>query len=238
MDRAAIIDEIRRAAATNGGIAPGQRQFEKLSGIASGQWRGKFWVRWSEALTEAGFEPNRLTEAIPREQILGCLAELTRRYGRFPTHAEVLIERERDKAFPHHTVFARIGKQHERISALREFASARPKFADILALLPEWSPSVESLPTASTAMSGEGYVYMLKLGQHYKVGKTFSVPRRHREIALELPEKPDVIHAIRTDDPTGIEAYWHRRFAEKRTNGEWFALNAEDVKAFRLRKFM
>lgn len=238
MDREAILDAIRRAAETNDGIAPGQELFERLSGISSGQWRGKLWLRWSDALKEAGFQPNRLKEALPRERILACLAELTRKHGRFPTHAEVVMERERDKSFPHHTVFTRIGKQYERIEALREFASANPEFADIASLLQKAVPSLESPSTADTTVAGEGYVYMLKLGQHYKVGKTFSVPRRHRQIALELPEKPDVVHTIRTDDPAGIEAYWHRRFAGKRTNGEWFALSPEDVKAFRRRKFM
>ncbi|MCA9485070.1 MAG: GIY-YIG nuclease family protein [Nitrospina sp.] len=72
----------------------------------------------------------------------------------------------------------------------------------------------------------------------YKIGKTNHLGRRKYEINLSLPESIKEIHSIRTDDPSGIEAYWHNRFKEKRRKGEWFELSTDDVKMFKRRNFM
>ncbi|MFY9554652.1 MAG: GIY-YIG nuclease family protein [Blastocatellia bacterium] len=82
------------------------------------------------------------------------------------------------------------------------------------------------------------FVYLLKARNFYKIGRSNALGRRERELAIQLPEKANTGHVIRTDDPIGIEAYGHKRFESKRRNGEWFELSAADVKAFRRRQFM
>jgi hypothetical protein len=63
-----------------------------------------------------------------------------------------------------------------------------------------------------------GVVYLMKSGRYYKIGRSNSAGRRAYELAILLPEPLKLVHAIETDDPPGIERYWHERFADRRAN--------------------
>lgn len=210
------------------------------TGIRESDWRGRYWARWNDVLKDAGFGPNKLTEAREDPVLLNRFADLAIELGRLPVYSELRLRKRTDPSFPNDKTFARFGTKAQLLTRLYEHCTLQPGYAAIL-------PLIEAeLKTADTAADQtpqetdflEGFVYLVKMGKHYKIGKTFSVPRRHREIALELPEKLEPVHVIRTDDPSGIEAYWHKRFQAKCTNSEWFALSAEDVRTFKKRKFM
>lgn len=164
---------------------------------------------------------------------------LIRELGRFPVTDDLLLKRRNDPAFPSHKTFRRFGSTRQLASKVLEYCRSHTGFGNVVALCADIASRDQSAqPEATRQTELIGSVYLLKSGRYYKIGKTNAVGRRERELAIQLPEKARTVHVIRTDDPSGIEAYWHTRFAAKRRHGEWFELDSTDVSAFRRRKFM
>jgi hypothetical protein len=242
MTKAEIIREIRRTAAENGGTPLGWRKFATVTGIRDRDWLGRYWARWSDALREAGYEPNELTKAHGESALLDKYAKLSLQFGRLPTQADIRLETSRGLDFPDwKTLTRRFGGKPGLVAKLREYCIARPEYEPVVALCNKYVPrGGEETDEDQPAALQFGFVYLIKHGsrREYKIGRTSNALRREGEIGIELPEKANPIHVIQTDDAPGIEAYWHKRFAEKRKNGEWFELNAADVAAFKRRRFM
>lgn len=231
-----IVSEIRRLAALNGGQAPGNQAFVSATGIIESKWRGKYWARWGDALIEAGFEPNAWTGKSDADAILAGVIAAARHYGHFPTNDEISMLRASDQSIPApKTIQGNLGGRAERIAAIRQFIGDKPEYADVLAMLPSVASPRSAPPPGTKAV--DGHVYLIKSGEFYKVGRSDELERRVKEIRIALPDAATLVHAITTDDPPGIEAYWHRRFADRRANGEWFKLTPDDLKAFMRRKF-
>jgi hypothetical protein len=237
MDIEHIISEIRRTAQANRGNALGRQRFEAVTGIRFHDWFGRHWTQWSDAVREAGLEPNRMSEAYGEEVLLEKLVLLTRRLKRVPTDGELRLATKNDSTFPSHSAFRRLGLKPERVSRVISFCECRSEYNDVAAL---WKSVAVSEPPPDAevrcpAPSAVGYVYLFKHGtrREYKVGRTNNPLRREGELGIQLPEKLAPVHHIKTDDPAGIESYWHTRFATKRKEGEWFALTPDDVRAFK-----
>lgn len=242
MNKEHILAEIKRTASQNGGVALGKDRFFQETGIKTSDWLGKYWARWGDAVREAGLTPNTLQVAYEDELLLEKCVDLTRELGHIPVSTEFAMKARQDKSFPSKNTFYRFGNKQQFIKTIIEYCKDKQGYEDVLTIANSQVADIvetnENFDPGNKYEEVIAYVYMLKAGRNYKIGRSNSFDRRSRELKIQLPEHAETVHVIRTDDAIGIEAYWHKRFEGKRKNGEWFELNAQDVKAFKRRKFM
>jgi hypothetical protein len=236
-----ILEEIRRTATLNGGAPLGKQKFFAATGIKDSDWLARYWTKWSDAIKDAGYQPNQMNLAYAEEHLLEQYGSLVRQLGRIPTSPEVKMQARNDENFPSHNTFSRFGNKSALLSKLFDFCRSNDNYSDLLPILAPVAGSLdaqESEDSASNAPTENGYVYLMLFGAEYKIGSSNSVERRFREIKTQMPYEGKIIHSIATGDPDGIEAYWHNFFKDKRLNGEWFKLSLSDVRYFKKRKLM
>jgi hypothetical protein len=96
-----VIREIQRLAEQNGGVPVGVERFVAETGFPEYLFKGRLWVSWSEAVREAGYEPNPFGVArLDDDHLLRRLAELTRKLGKLPTKAHIRMEGRASAGFP------------------------------------------------------------------------------------------------------------------------------------------
>ncbi len=222
----------------NHGSPLGKGRFEAETGIKESDWSGRYWTKWGDAVVEAGYAPNKMQEAYSSEDILKTFISFIQELGHYPTVAEIKMKSRTDSDFPSHNTFNKLGSKSERARRVVEYCE---KVSDLQGVVELCKPLASSAPTdepIDNQLETFGFVYLLKSGKYFKIGRSVCAEKRKYEIQLQLPEELKMVHKIKTDDPVGIEAYWHGRFADKRKRGEWFDLTSEEINAFRRRKFM
>jgi len=231
VERAEILEVIRRTAQANGGVPLGEDRLVEI-GIPPAVW-GRYWPRLSAAQREAGVEPNKKNEAVPEEDALAHLVKFIREIGAIPTSRERVVKHHQDPRFPSERIWKRLGPNNRLLVRLLRYAETHPGHEDVVALCSARHTSEPPVAGKVPAVAF-GSVYLLKgPGSRYKIGRTNAFGRRRRELSIQLPFDTRKVHVIETDDPAGVEAYWHQRFATKRINSEWFELDAADVAAFK-----
>lgn len=232
--RERILSEIKRIAKANGDQPPGSRTFQNETSIRPYDWNGKYWARWSDALIEAGFLPNKFNAKADSSVLLKKISEACRHFNKLPTASEFKLYRVIDSDFPSYsTLQTNFGSKNGIVEKLKVWLEQNMEYSDVNEYLPELKPTEIS----RVQKKSDGFVYLIKSGQFYKIGRGEELEKRVKQIRTALPDASTLEHSIRTDDPSGIEAYWHRRFEDKRANGEWFKLTIQDVAAFKKRKF-
>lgn len=236
MDKKQILDMIRRMAEADRGKSPGSQRFESETGVKKNDWYPKYWLRWGDAVREAGCESNLFSTSYDPEVLIRKYIDLIRELKNFPIEGQLMVKRKGDKTFPDRAAFKRLGSKSQRAARVLEYCRTHEGFEDVVpfcAQVVTFGPL--DVGEESTEGHSSGYVYLVRHGarREYKIGRTNNPIRREGEISIALPEQLEPVHRIKTDDPAGVERYWHVRFAEKRKNGEWFALSTEDVRAFK-----
>jgi hypothetical protein len=77
-----------------------------------------------------------------------------------------------------------------------------------------------------------GWVYLFRAENGLvKIGKTVNHPcYRLKAINAASPIQSVLIHKIKTNHITWLESKLHRRYADKRVRGEWFALEDKNIR--------
>src|ERR1700682_5064450 len=121
MDKEYILNEIKRTAEANGGKPLGVANFFRETGIKDSDWRGKVWVRWGDAVREAGFEPNQMQAAYDEALLLEKYIALVRDLGHFPTRDELRIKAYSDGTFPNDKTVRRRGSNEELAEKIKNY---------------------------------------------------------------------------------------------------------------------
>lgn len=229
-----ILEELKRVTSELG-RTPGKQVFEKLTGIKESDWSGVHWPRWNDLIRDAGLEPNTMQARSDENSLLAQLYEMVGMLSHFPTQPELSLLCRTRPDYPSKNTFRNVlGPKNQMIQRLKDWATERHPEDPIIDLL--IVSEVNAISASPEAMKN-GWVYLLRSGSFVKIGRSDQVEMRVKEITIAMPEKVEMVHAIETDDPAGIEAYWHRRFASRRMNGEWLKLDPSEVKAFKRRKY-
>jgi hypothetical protein len=234
-NRDQILQAVKDAAHMESIGTIGQGRFTTVTGICEAEWK-YYWPRWNDVLAEAGLALGFKVKKLDDTELVAALIPLIRERGKWPAPADFRIYGRQHPGFPDYTTFRNRGNKAILVCLLLKYCTDKSEFNDIVKVCEPLTAVDQEDEKFDSQERIKGYVYLMKSGQFYKIGKSKSPDRRRSEIALLLPHDTKTVHVIATDDPDGIEQYWHQRFKDKHHRGEFFRLTNADVQAFKRRK--
>lgn len=230
-----ILRKIKNYAKENSGKTPSEKIFYEYAGIGVYDIKKCGYAYYGEIVQEAGLTPNKFDKTkYGHNQLCELFIKVLREKGKWPTRGDLDVKHHIDSSFPESaTFYKKLGLVGVLAGRILEYVDDKQGYEDVVSVCESIIEKFDKQGKLDNTNEKIGEVYLYKSGRYYKIGKTFDTVRRGKEIRLELPEKLNLVHTIKTDDPSGIEAYWHRRFDSKRMNGEWFDLNSADKNAFK-----
>ena len=92
-----------------------------------------------------------------------------------------------------------------------------------------WHHLPFSIQSDKDTTNSHRFIYILKSGEHYKVGITKDVKKRMRELQTGDPVRHMFVCSSFSKDASNLENRLHKAFAEYRGEGEWFTLSPEQL---------
>lgn len=234
-----IIEKIQKWANENNGRTPSEKIIKEELEIPRWTWTN-YWTKATDMQRSAELNPQVFDKTkYTKDDLCNKFIEFLREKGHWPSRAELDFKHKQDITFPASgTFYTKLGQINngELVESISMYIKNKSGYNDILSIcnsllsgLEEKEKSVKSVITNEK----HGFVYMFKTGRYYKVGCSEDTARRYRELSSQFPDELKHKHKIETDDPLGVESYWHKRFKSKHIKGEIFNLDAADVKAFK-----
>ena len=89
------------------------------------------------------------------------------------------------------------------------------------------------LETKDLPEKKRGWIYIIRANKYYKIGRAQKPIERYSQLATLPPWPTEVVHTFESEDYYVMEKELHDLFSPKRVNGEWFALDDNDVEFLR-----
>ncbi|MEK7066530.1 MAG: hypothetical protein AAB965_03115, partial [Patescibacteria group bacterium] len=191
-----ILKAIKNAASRNGGKPMGSAKFEQETGIRPYDWE-KYWARFSDAQKEAGFVPNERQGSYDDEFMVEKMIVLMRKFCKFPTRRDLIVQHNNDSKFPSNSAFDRRCKKDQWAEKIIAYCEEKGSHEDVVEFCRVVLKGVAAVEGDVEDDFGICEVYLFKSGRYYKIGKTGDTVRRGAEIRIQLPERMDLIHSIR-----------------------------------------
>lgn len=237
-----IIKELQRCAEENNGKTPGEKAFYAYSGIGIYDLKKHGWAFYGELVKDTGLTPNKFDKTkYTNEQLCKLFIKAIRDKKKWPTRGELDVLHHKAINFPDSSTFYnKLGKIKNLAlpRKILEFTEDKKGYGDIVAISNSVIEKYEkqySLTSQHDERKRKGWVYLFRHGNYtqYRIGRSYDLLRRGKEIRIQLPKRAVLIHTIETIDPEGIETYWLNRYKNKKMNGDWFNLSRNEVNEFK-----
>jgi len=93
-----------------------------------------------------------------------------------------------DESFPSHNVFARLGSKQQLAKKLISYCEQRTDYQDVAAVCRPIAAKEISSTDDTPDQTTIGFVYLMKSGAYYKLGRSNAAARREYELSLQMPE--------------------------------------------------